>query len=1001
MGWVGVMGSFFVSWSGLAISLVLLASVGPFAAQAQPVEAATDQSVATNRNKTLIATRPNRDSDGWLASFRIKKGFRLEQVASDALVSAPVAMAFDENGRLFVAEMRDYPNKQQQVPHLGRIRLLEDTDGDGYFDASTVYAENLAWPSAIACYNGGLFVASTPDILYLKDVNGDGVSDTRKIIFSGFGVGSDPPTFQNLVGSFQWGIDNRIHGVAAGQDGAVSAMVVSGVDLVPLHNQDFSFDGRSLTLMAEAGSGQSGLAFDIFGRRFVTDYTRPLRLAVFESRYLQRNPFFAAPDPLTRVLSVAATIYLSNSDPSPKPSPGVSGSRTNAEAPIRSWFSQARGTVIYRGNAFPSSYLHNVFIADSEAHVIHRAVLRDTGLETVATRATDEAGMEFLSSSEPSFRPSQIINSPEGVLYVADIATGGDSGRILRIVPDNFKQSKTPQLGKAKTYDLAASLAQGNGWYQDTAARLLYERRDPAAAGLLSNMVFQSRLPLVRLRALHALDGQAGLTERLLVQAMRDSEEHVREHAILLSEKVITNGTMPDLVWSQLKTLAVDPSIRVRCQLALTLGEIRRPDKSVVLRELLSRSLGIPWMTPATFSAIGEGAGDFFIALANDPAWRFDPVRRQFLLELATMIGAQGRLEEVTQVLNFIDRAPFENAQIHLLLHALGEGLLRTGSSLALIDPQARLRRFYDQTEELILNEHAPDAPRIAALKLRSVSPYTRSGTGDFLQLLLGSGQSVAIQTAAIATLARYDNPDIPETLFSRWRDLSPALRNAVVTAFMGRSDRLPALLAAVESGRIQTENFSTAQIILLRTFPDPAISQRAVRLFGPFVARRPEVVDSFKISLKLPGSSLRGRATFNSRCATCHGVGLGPHPPNYHLDFTPKEKQRLLQAIIEPHANLRPGAAAQVVLTKTGQIWAGRARNENKQTVTLQQFSGTEVVLPRANIASMNPQPWSIMPEGLEKGLSPQDMADLLEYIISGTTLPSENPQAPSGNAQ
>src|SRR6476661_1256062 len=119
--------------------------------------------------------RTNQEPEGWLAAFQVKKGFRLEIAASDALVSSPVAMAFDENARLFVAELRDYPNQQEKVPHLGRIRLLEDTDG--FFDASTVYADNLAWPSALACFNGGLFVASTPDILYLKDVNDDGVSD--------------------------------------------------------------------------------------------------------------------------------------------------------------------------------------------------------------------------------------------------------------------------------------------------------------------------------------------------------------------------------------------------------------------------------------------------------------------------------------------------------------------------------------------------------------------------------------------------------------------------------------------------------------------------------------------------------------------------------------------------------------------------------------------------------------------------------------------------------
>src|SRR2546423_5890687 len=205
MGCSRVLLRFVLGWS-LVPAILLRAVLDPCAVSAAEAPSPTQTG--------------NRDSEGWLSSFQIKRGFRLEVVASEALVSSPVAMAFDENGRLFVAEMRDYPNHQTQVPHLGRIRLLEDTDGDGTFDASTVYADNLAWPSAIACYDGGLFVASTPDILYLKDLNGDGVADSRKIVFSGFG-GTNAGSFDRLISSFQWGLDNRIHGLTAGLDGAI------------------------------------------------------------------------------------------------------------------------------------------------------------------------------------------------------------------------------------------------------------------------------------------------------------------------------------------------------------------------------------------------------------------------------------------------------------------------------------------------------------------------------------------------------------------------------------------------------------------------------------------------------------------------------------------------------------------------------------------------------------------------------------------------------------
>src|SRR5207249_5746289 len=184
-----------------------------------------------------------------------------------------------------------------------------------------------------------------------------------------------------------------------------------------------------------------------------------------------------------------------------------------------------------------------------------------------------------------------------------------------------------------------------------------------------------------------------------------------------------------------------------------------------------------------------------FVALAGDPSWRADPVRQGFLLELATVVGEQGRLDDVTRLITFLDGARFDSGQIYLMLAALGEGLLRTGSSLALVDPQYRLRRLYDQTEDLIVNENAADPLRIAALKLRSVSPYTVSGSGDFLQLLFGTQQSQALQMAAVATLSRYENQSIPDNLFARWPQLDPQLRSAAIAAFLSRAERVPIVL--------------------------------------------------------------------------------------------------------------------------------------------------------------------------------------------------------------
>jgi putative membrane-bound dehydrogenase-like protein len=226
-----------------------------------------------------------------LKTFQTRPGFRVEQIAAEPLLQSPVAVSYDADGRAFVAGMVDY--SEQDKDSLGIVRLLTDTNGDGVYDQTSLFAEGLSWPTAICCYDGGAFVGAAPHIYYLKDTDGDGKADVRQTVFTGFGRGN----VQGLFNSFHWGLDNRIHGATSTSGGAIRRGDLADAPAVNLGGRDFSFDPKTLDLRPESGGAQHGMSFDDFGRKFVSSNSDHIQLVMYEDRYIARNPSLAAPGP--------------------------------------------------------------------------------------------------------------------------------------------------------------------------------------------------------------------------------------------------------------------------------------------------------------------------------------------------------------------------------------------------------------------------------------------------------------------------------------------------------------------------------------------------------------------------------------------------------------------------------------------------------------------------------------------------------------------------------
>jgi putative heme-binding domain-containing protein len=219
--------------------------------------------------------------------------------------------------------------------------------------------------------------------------------------------------------------------------------------------------------------------------------------------------------------------------------------------------------------------------------------------------------------------------------------------------------------------------------------------------------------------------------------------------------------------------------------------------------------------------------------------------------------------------------------------------------------------------------------------------------------------------------------------MFQRWPDLTPRIRSLALGALLTRGDWAEQLIATAESGQIRPGDFSSPQLDLLRNWPEKRLSDRAIRVFGPTPTRRPEAVDAFANSLTLPGSRERGRDIYLARCVSCHRAADGRRPMPFdlaHLKSWPRE--RILSAIVEPNADVHAQWGTYFVQNKAGEVWAGTVIEDNSLALTLQLPAGQTVVLPRGTVHYVQLQSWSLMPAGLETGLTQQNMADLIEFL-------------------
>jgi putative membrane-bound dehydrogenase-like protein len=974
-----------------------------------------------------------------LQTFRIEPGFRIENFVAEPDIRSPSDMEWDEDGRIYVVEDPGYPlNTEGKV---GRVILLEDTNGDGRPDRRTVFADKLTLPTGIMRWKKGVLVTDAPDVIYFEDTNGDGIADVRRVVLTGFAF-TNP---QHTVNNPTYGLDNWIYLAHEGPAGAVIFTEkfgdrgsdirfpdASGTPVLPPARRMLRFRPDTHQIEYLAGSSQFGIGFDAWGHPFTVSNEDHIREEVIAARYLDRNPHLPVG---------AAMARISDHRPAAEVYPIAENVRVEMLSGVGS-FTSACGITVYLGGAFPGLFS---LTAEPAQNLVHRDMLSPSGAVYLAKRARE--GVEFLASTDSWFRPVNFYIGPDGAIYVLDfyryaiehpewMATethhspdlykGEDRGRIYRITPDApLALPSKIRLSQASDEELVAHLADPNIWWRRTAQRLLVDRQSERAVTPLLRLFETSKEAVGRLHALWTLDGLHKLDLKLVQKALADPEAGVRENAILLAEPALKQH--PELV-NALLAMEHDPDSRVRFQLLCTLGSIVSPASTAVQDRLLAQDREDPWMQIAALSASPERAPQLF-KTAQSFASQETEAQAAFFRQVTAVIAARRKPEEVRQVLETLVRtatpqsAWWREASLQGLAQGFGggrggggrggggrAGRGESGSRENL--GQDLLVKLFEGPDKNIRRAAlrllgATGLPANSAARLKTAAATAQQPDADpdlradsigmlaledpapheaMLKGLVDPKQPEAVQAAAVRALGRVRGPEIGTFLLDHWRGMTATVRMDAADAMFTDPSRPRQLVEAIKSDRVQPWTLAFRHKRNLVMSRDPALREEARKLLEEKAGDREQVLKRYEAALTMKGNPGKGQEVFDRVCSKCHQLnGKGKEVGPDLATVRNRSPQLILPDIIMPNKSIAQGYESYVVETKSSGIIEGVLGPQTPTTFTIRHEDGKQDIIRREDIIDMRVTNLSAMPADLDKQVSIQQMADLLNYIKSG----------------
>lgn len=928
--------------------------------------------------------------------FTVPPGFSVEVVAAEPDVVNPVAMTFDEKGRVWVTESFEYP-RHAPGPGRDRVKVLEDTTGDGKMDKVTIFAEGLNIPSGIAVGHGGVWVANAPDILFLEDTDGDGKADKQTVVVTGFGRHDT----HELPNSLVWGPDGYLYGLNG----------VFNPSHVKHKGKDYKFTcamfrinprNHDFELFAEGTSNPWGIAFNPEGSAFLSACVIDHLWHLTETGYYHRQggPY----PPFTWKLE----------------------SIVNHKHQMAAYC----GITYFDSDAYPEEYRDRLYMGNIHAGCLNVDTLQRDGSTYFAKPRPD-----FVTANDVWHMPVAQKTGPDGCLYVLDWydrfhcyqdamarpdEVNRDKGRLYRIRYEETPRAEPFDLAKESGEQLIERLHSPNLYFRELAQQILSERAAPADRSKLEAVVLESDAPRkTRLHALYALVGTGKLDAAFHQQLLKHEDPTFRAWGIRAAGNMKTPAAE---IAARVAELAEDESPDVQLQVVIAAAKIDAIETIPTLLSVLQQSGKDKLIPPIVWQNLHpllETDSETFIDWMRSHGQLDHPGVAQVLPRAVDRILATRGLppEPVAGLVHLLAQQPGSDEQLMVCLRQITE---RVQSREISGDRLTALRGLLEEAiKPLLANDKPSDASYQAAMlalswndpaawdvvskvatsgdasdekRIAALSAMITSGRDEAVKLatgmLDGSADVPEFQGQVIQALGRSQNANVGKVLLARIDKLPAELRPKAIEVLLQRPVWSDSLLTAVEQEKVDRNLLSSNQISRLAESSDEATLARITELFGQVrTARNPDrelvVAQMRRLVMTTPGNAQNGKLVHDKLCGQCHklhgeGFEVGP-------EITVNGRgtlEQLLSNVFDPSLVIGKDYQGRTVLTADGRVLSGLLVEDSPSRVVLKLQGAKLETIAREDVEEMKISEVSLMPEGVEKQLSPEEIADLFAFL-------------------